>query len=75
MIGLARGLGLKVTAEGVETEEEAKALRELGCDHLQGFHFGRPVRPEVPRSGVLKQSAIGTDAQPILPSRRANGRR
>ena len=74
MIGLARGLGLKVTAEGVETEAEAKALTKLGCDHLQGFHFGRPLRPEVPRSGSLKQSAVEADAQPILPSRRANGR-
>ncbi len=35
-----RGIG--VVGEGVETEEEAQTLIELGCDLLQGFYFGRP---------------------------------
>jgi diguanylate cyclase (GGDEF)-like protein len=48
MIGLARGLGLQVTAEGVETAHEAEVLAELGCDHLQGFYFGRPEASERP---------------------------
>ncbi len=46
MIGLAHGLGVLVTAEGVETEGQAKALAALGCHHLQGFYFGRPVKPD-----------------------------
>lgn len=75
MIGLARGLGLQVTAEGVETEAEARALTALGCDHLQGFHFGRPLRPETPRSGARRQPVIHPDMHPILPPRRAGGRR
>jgi predicted signal transduction protein with EAL and GGDEF domain len=41
--GLGNALGLPVTAEGVETEEVADALRALGCEHAQGYLFGRPV--------------------------------
>lgn len=45
-IALARGLGLKVTGEGVEYEDEVRLLDELGCDFAQGFLFGRPVPEE-----------------------------
>jgi EAL domain-containing protein (putative c-di-GMP-specific phosphodiesterase class I) len=43
VIGLAHSLGLKVVAEGVEEEEQAKLLRLLRCDELQGYHLGRPM--------------------------------
>ena len=43
IVGMARGLGLGVTAEGVETEAQASFLRSLSCDLAQGFHFGRPM--------------------------------
>ena len=43
IIALANGLDIETTAEGVETEEQAKAMRAVGCNQLQGFHFGRPV--------------------------------
>jgi diguanylate cyclase (GGDEF)-like protein len=46
IIELARNLGLRVTAEGVETEETRCTLRALGCDFAQGFHVGRPVVAE-----------------------------
>ena len=46
ILALARGLDVETTAEGVETEQEARCMRELGCDHLQGFLFGRPVPAE-----------------------------
>lgn len=39
---LARTIGARVTAEGVETAEQAKILAEIGIDTLQGFYFGRP---------------------------------
>jgi EAL domain-containing protein (putative c-di-GMP-specific phosphodiesterase class I) len=42
-IGLAHALGLKVVAEGVETEEQLAKLKELGCDLAQGFHFAKPL--------------------------------
>ena len=46
IIDLGHGLGMKVTAEGVETQGQADALRDLGCDTLQGFLFSRPVTVE-----------------------------
>ncbi len=43
IVAMARSLNLRVTAEGVETEEQASFLRSLTCDQAQGFHFGRPM--------------------------------
>ena len=43
MILLAKKLDIAVVAEGVEDEETAQQLRELGCDAAQGYHFGRPL--------------------------------
>ena len=43
IIALAKGLGLSVVAEGVETPAQAAALRAEGCDLMQGFHFDRPL--------------------------------
>jgi len=40
---LGRALGLAVTAEGIETEEQAMLTRQLGCTHAQGYHFSRPL--------------------------------
>ena len=40
---MATSLGLDVCAEGVETQEQLEAVRELGCSHAQGFHLGRPM--------------------------------
>ncbi|MGH8219564.1 MAG: putative bifunctional diguanylate cyclase/phosphodiesterase [Steroidobacteraceae bacterium] len=43
IISLAHSLRLKVVAEGVETAEQLKYLRSLGCDQYQGFHFSPPL--------------------------------
>ena len=46
MISLAHSLDLKVVAEGVETEEQAKLLRLLKCDEIQGYLFSPAVPAE-----------------------------
>ena len=46
IISLARGLDLKVIAEGVETAGQCAFLRGLGCDEIQGYYFSRPVPPD-----------------------------
>jgi len=42
IIGMARNLGLKAIAEGVEESAQAEALLALGCDEAQGYYFGHP---------------------------------
>jgi diguanylate cyclase (GGDEF)-like protein/PAS domain S-box-containing protein len=46
VITLARGLGLRVAAEGVETDEQSTLLKELQCDDGQGFFYSHPLSPE-----------------------------
>lgn len=43
ILDLARSLSLSVTAEGVETVEQRDALLSMGCEHAQGYLFGRPM--------------------------------
>ncbi len=42
-VELGHRLGLTVVAEGVEDEAAAQALREIGCDTAQGYHFAKPM--------------------------------
>jgi predicted signal transduction protein with EAL and GGDEF domain len=57
VIMLARALGLDVVAEGVETEEELKILRELGSDYVQGYFFFRPLGAEAAGEALAAQAA------------------
>lgn len=46
IIDMAHAIGSKVVAEGAETGEQVGALREMGCDYIQGFYFSRPLPQE-----------------------------
>lgn len=43
IVYLAKSLNFKVLAEYVETEEQMQALKEIGCDYYQGYHFSKAV--------------------------------
>jgi diguanylate cyclase (GGDEF)-like protein/PAS domain S-box-containing protein len=57
IIVMAHKLGLKVIAEGVETEAQRKLLSDAGCDYAQGYLFSRAVPPEAFEALLLKTSA------------------
>jgi EAL domain-containing protein (putative c-di-GMP-specific phosphodiesterase class I) len=62
VIGMARGLKLRVIAEGVETAEEAAFLRAYRCEEAQGYFFSRPVPPQqfaiLLKNGVPKSNVV-----------------
>jgi diguanylate cyclase (GGDEF)-like protein len=54
LVGMTDGLGIRVVAEGIETQRQYDILAELGCTYAQGYLLGRPVPlpvPVVSRSG------------------------
>ena len=63
MIALARSLGIKVVAEGVETESQAQTLREYDCDVLQGYLYSPPLPLEKFEAWVatVGMSSLGSD--------------
>jgi EAL domain-containing protein (putative c-di-GMP-specific phosphodiesterase class I) len=65
VIGLGHSLGMSTTAEGVETEEQLEAVREQGCNEVQGFLFSPPLEP----AQVL--TLLASESQPV-PLRRAS---
>ena len=44
VIGMGHAMGLRIVAEGVESASQAECLKAEGCDLLQGYHIGLPVR-------------------------------
>ena len=46
VISLAEALGMEVITEGVETEQQLRALSDMGCSHFQGYYFSRPIPAE-----------------------------
>jgi EAL domain-containing protein (putative c-di-GMP-specific phosphodiesterase class I) len=59
VIDLAHQLDIRVTAEGIETREQAEALRRMGCELGQGFLFGRPERLPETTQGSGSQLSDG----------------
>ena len=56
IVTLAKTMQMETTAEGVETQDEIELIRELGCSHIQGFVYGRPLLAE----DVIKLLADGS---------------
>jgi diguanylate cyclase (GGDEF)-like protein len=61
ILGLGRGLGMRVVAEGVETREQADRLVALGCESGQGWLLGRPMPAEQARA-LIAAERIATEA-------------
>ncbi|HEX6692997.1 MAG TPA: GGDEF domain-containing phosphodiesterase, partial [Burkholderiales bacterium] len=59
IIGLARGLDLKVVAEGVESEGQARFLRSHGCHEMQGYYAARPA-DEAEVAALLRAGRVPT---------------
>ncbi|WP_375228176.1 sensor domain-containing protein [Roseobacter sp. S98] len=53
IIGIGKSLGMRVVAEGVETEEHATIVGDMGSDYLQGFYFGKPMSEDDLRRKLL----------------------
>lgn len=57
IVSLGHRLGMHVTAEGIETAEQAKMLGDLKCDQFQGFYFGKPMGREKVAITLLRSTA------------------
>ncbi|MCS0629990.1 EAL domain-containing protein [Telluria mixta] len=64
VIAFAKSLKLDVICEGIETELQKEAIRSTGCDVLQGYLIGKPMRAEDFRALLLAQKAEPTQADP-----------
>ncbi len=58
IIAMAQSLNLEVIAEGVETEQQQRILQQNGCNHYQGYLFGKPVPIDVFEMSLEKQGAL-----------------
>lgn len=63
IVALGRSLGLTVTAEGIETVEQARFLEALGCHELQGFFFSGPLTPDEMDAKLAEQSDFSSPAR------------
>jgi diguanylate cyclase (GGDEF)-like protein len=66
IIGLARNLGLKITAEGIEQTSHVDVFREFNCDYLQGYLTGKPV-PQVEVANIILKNFTDQLRAPALP--------
>jgi diguanylate cyclase (GGDEF)-like protein len=65
VVSLSRALGLRVVAEGVETEAQWKELRGLGCHEAQGYLFSRPIDPDAFEALLRATPSLGQETKTI----------
>lgn len=70
VLSLAHGLGISVVAEGIETPDQARRLRDLGCEMGQGYAWSRPLAP----NGIETLLSTGPD-QRLLPNSLSRNRK
>ena len=63
MTTMARGLGLRVVAEGVETAQQRDHLRELGCDSVQGYLCSEPVSATEATALLIKNRGLASETR------------
>lgn len=69
IVDLVRALGIRSVAEGVESDEVATALRAMGCDAAQGWHFSKPLSPAQATTWLARHAGHSR-----LPAQRAAAR-
>lgn len=62
IIAMGQNLGLKVLAEGVETEEQVQLLKESGCDYIQGYYYSRPLPASQMVSYLKKENLLAVES-------------
>lgn len=62
IVGLARNLGMKVVAEGVELAEQVALLQALECDYMQGYYFSKPLPPAAAATFAVPAPAVPLSA-------------
>ena len=67
IVDLGHGLGLQVTAEGVETADQFHELRRLGCDSMQGYLFARPASAAAMALMLARPGRVGEAADSAAP--------
>jgi len=65
IVGIARGFGMQLIAEGIETEHQMNVLHALGCETMQGYYFSRPL-PAGQAEQVLLRGGIPHGVTPQL---------
>ncbi|MFD2366615.1 putative bifunctional diguanylate cyclase/phosphodiesterase [Pseudoduganella sp. GCM10020061] len=66
IVSMAHALGMAIVAEGVETEEQLRVVRELGCDEAQGYHLGRPAPAD--QVAPFLERGLAAHARAAVPS-------
>lgn len=74
IIGIGKSLGMSIVAEGVETEDHARIATDMGCDYLQGFHFGKPMSAEDLKGRLIETKGRFWIPEAIAPGADRSGR-
>ncbi|MBR2697929.1 MAG: EAL domain-containing protein, partial [Clostridia bacterium] len=63
MVQMGHALGMALIAEGVESVEQARFLKSIGCDEMQGFYFHKPMPVEAFEDLIIEKKNISKDME------------